>query len=110
MTLSIYGNNKYVVPCLMVNERAESADPEIVFQNRDNVDGSEIGQGDIHARYEDRGEGVKFYFKERTCTDRVFIADFRVPGTNVPLIPRASKRAAFSTKSDTRNYYKTRTI
>ena len=84
MTLSFYGNNKYVVHCLMVNERAESADPEIVFQDRDNVDGSEIGQGDIHARHEDRGEGVEFYFKERICTDRVCIADFQ---DQVPLYP-----------------------
>jgi hypothetical protein len=64
----------------MVSERAESADTEIVFQDRDNVDDSEIGQGDIHARHEDRGEGVEFYFKDRTCTDRVCIADFRDHG------------------------------
>jgi hypothetical protein len=31
-----------------MNERVESVDPEIVFQVRDNVDGNEIGQGDIH--------------------------------------------------------------
>lgn len=60
-----------------MNERVESADPEIVFQVRDNVDGNEIGQGDIHARHEDRGEGAEFYPKDRTGTDRVFNADFR---------------------------------
>jgi hypothetical protein len=49
-----------------MNERVESADPEIVFQVRDNVDGNEIGQGDIHARHEDRGEGAEFYPKVRT--------------------------------------------
>jgi hypothetical protein len=70
--LSANGDNT-----IEMNERAESADPEIVFQVRDNVDGNEIGQGDIHARHEDRGEGAKFYPKDRTGTDRVFNADFR---------------------------------
>ena len=60
-----------------MNERPESADPEIVFQVRDNVDGNEIGQGDIHARHEDRGEGAECYLKDRTDNDSVFNADFR---------------------------------
>ena len=60
-----------------MNERVESVDPEIVFQVRDNVDGNEIGQGDIHARHEDRREGAEFYPKVRTGTDRVFNTDFR---------------------------------
>jgi hypothetical protein len=74
-----------------MNERVESADPEIVFQVRDSVDGNEIGQGDIHARHEDRGEGAEFYPKDRTGTDRVFNADFR---DQAPIYPKSSPNVA----------------